>query len=514
MSVARAREMYEAGMLGPTPAPPALLAELAVGSPEERAWALAVRAQRWAADPRMATPPTRAEIEALGARPELWRSVIEHARGRLCAADSVDLETWVDLFPAGDPVGEAWRDAFVAWLRIARGESVDDTALDALAKRARSLGRAALAVEVTALKAMCALQHGTLADARTLARRASRMARTEGVPQAEYLASVVLARMRRMSGYPHLAERILGALARFASPRWRPWIAWERAMAGVVPEAADGAAGALVRALHAARAGEIATFEEASADVHAEVAGFAPFADEADLLLAACDPEAERVPEALVPWARGEADATPRGVAGTSDPSGVRAYVYGRPEASGRRILPTGVALAETYGAEVLVRTQRKQARIEMLVAALTIAGAEGIETGRCFAQVYGFEYVDEMHRGTFDVLLHRARAYLGERGELHRDATHVRLQLARPIAVPDARCAELVEERVLRALAQAGDAASAKAAASEAGLSLRQVQSALQSLVDEGVCEVRKEGRRVFYDVKDTTFLEPTRHR
>ena len=89
-----------------------------------------------------------------------------------------------------------------------------------------------LVVEVTALRALVLASLAKTGDALTFARRASLMARTEAEPDAELLANIVLARMRRHVGKPHLAVRILDALARLVPHAPRAWLEWERLLAG------------------------------------------------------------------------------------------------------------------------------------------------------------------------------------------------------------------------------------------------------------------------------------------
>src|SRR5205085_10755199 len=80
-----------------------------------------------------------------------------------------------------------------------------------------------------------ALSAGAIDDSVELARRASRMAQAESLPQLEYLANLTLARVRRHSGRPHLALHILGALARVAPAAWSGWLGWETLLGGGSP---------------------------------------------------------------------------------------------------------------------------------------------------------------------------------------------------------------------------------------------------------------------------------------
>src|SRR4029453_533046 len=91
---------------------------------------------------------------------------------------------------------------------------------------------APLVIEAASLRALALSGSGNLEEATRISRRASRMARTESIPQQEYFANLVLARLRRLNGQTHLATRILQSLLRMASPLWRPWLGWELVMAG------------------------------------------------------------------------------------------------------------------------------------------------------------------------------------------------------------------------------------------------------------------------------------------
>ena len=94
-----------------------------------------------------------------------------------------------------------------------------------------------------------------------MARRASLMARTEGIPDAELLANLTLARARRYNRQTHLALRILESLEEVAAPQWRPWLDWERSMAGgALTTTAAGPLAALPGLLAAAQAGDRARF--------------------------------------------------------------------------------------------------------------------------------------------------------------------------------------------------------------------------------------------------------------
>ncbi len=379
---------------------------------------------------------------------------------------------------------------------------------------ARRCGLAEVVVEAHALKAL-ALLTISFDDSKATARRASRMGRTEGLPQSEYLANVVLARVRRFAGAPHLASRILTALLTTASPIWRPWIRWELVAASArVDQTPTDSASEAMSMFAAADAGDRATMLAHGGRVEARLAGFKQLGDEARSWLSALDADVNSAP-AITPWLNGELDAVPPSLIGvsTSAEGETAVYVLALPGAEGRRVLRRGITLAsQGRDVHVLPKTRRKQGRVETLTAVLALAGPKGLPERLCFERVYGFEYVSEMHQGVFDVLLHRGRGYVGDRGQLGRNAGIVKLELSGAILVPDPRCAAPVEDRLLRALVRDG-VRTAKEAAENAGVPLRAAQTALRALAEEGVCVAEREGRRIYYRVEDTTFSEPTRH-
>lgn len=110
---------------------------------------------------------------------------------------------------AGEASGVASLYVEVAALRqaVLEGRGAADQAAD-LERRALELAHAPVVLEAAALRALGELEADVEAAVRT-ARRAVRMARTEGLPLPELLANLVLARARRLSDRPHLSVRIL-----------------------------------------------------------------------------------------------------------------------------------------------------------------------------------------------------------------------------------------------------------------------------------------------------------------
>ncbi len=407
-----------------------------------------------------------------------------------------------------------------AWSGIATGRQLDDHPLHEAERDARRPGLADVVINIAGLRALAWEHKGALDDALECARRAARMGRTEKLPQSEYFVGVILARVRRLTGRPYLATRIAAALHRFASSPWWPWIEWEGCLAGGLSttaiETTDGPAMLLRRVLVHAQAGDRAAFDAASQELADATQGFAPLRRDSDRLLAAldvrCDLEAA---DGLVRrWCRGDSpfEPPPFGLAGLIGAEAVHAgnvaTVIVRPASPGRRVLRIARALTATDGAAPL--DDDHVGRPEALSCALALAGPEGLDDGELFRRAYGFNYVPTLHRGTFDVALHRARARVAGRGQIERVAGRVRLCAYQPFTVPDPRTMLAADELVLRKLADVGEVA-ARELAGLLGMPLRTVQSSLRKLVDGGACQLRRDGRRIVYAIEDTTFQEPT---
>jgi len=375
-----------------------------------------------------------------------------------------------------------------AWSALAEGVPFTGD-LTAAATLARRDEWPALAVECAALAALLAARDGDPRAALVHARRASRMARTESLPQSEYLAGLVLARLRRLTAHPHLAGRILASLRALAPPHWGPWMEWELVLAGGTGPTTPGAT-ALVHAREAASSADSAGMHAALAAAAQATQGFQLLVADARAVEAMLTPDAETTPEDERPFAAFAGDA----------------YVLCSPDGPGRRI--RAVALPFVDAARVDGGEGRGK-RIATLAAVLGLAGG-ALAEDECFERVYGFAYVPEMHRGSFDVLLHRARAALEGHARVEREGDRVTMTIARPFVVPDPRMVEPAEARILRAIASGNETARDIAAATD--LSLRQTQMLLKSLADEGECAAEKRGRAMLYRVEDTTFSEPTR--
>lgn len=502
-----------------------------------RAWAAALRTELWLIEPRYGWRPPAEWLADFVDGPALARegaaiALANGARAAVIDFDGTALTALAELAPkltAGlAPSAELVATLVGAWAALAAGDSTTarERATE-LAQRASKHELSALLVEAQALRALASTALGDHAAALDLARRASLMARTEGLPQPEFIAHLALARARRHARQPHLAFRILEALAAVAPDAWQAWLAWESVFATGTPREpsagmrassanAARAVDALGQVLTSARAGDGAACARSSHDLLQATARFSPVRTEAMNALAAIDPGRPAPSAELDDWRHGRNGLLPAALDGLRARSGddeesASAYVSIEVGRAGVRLLHAGVSLQHAPGVVRLRQSQRAQGRVETLLAILGLAGPAGIDEPSCFAQTYGFELVPELHRGVFDVLLHRARAALGEYGRLERGEHGLALRALRPLLVPDPRVSQRATDRVLRLLAERGSA-SAKDAAALLGISLRSAQAALADLTTAGACEARKDGRNVAYVVEDTIFSEPSR--
>ncbi len=394
--------------------------------------------------------------------------------------------------------------------QLAKGDA-DLPSLKQLERDAGRAKHAGFVIDAASLAALAEAAAGNGAGALETARRASRMARTEGLPQREYLANLVLSRMRRLNGAPHLAARIALALRTFASAPWHAWIDWELFLTGARRETGGGER-VLGDLLAAAGTGDRTSYEAARFAARDRVRGLAPFAEDVDVVNALLDPIADREPAVTRDFREGRDPVIPqglRGLAASHSGDGVLALVVAQRPGTARRLLAPGRRLLRGSPPS----SPRRKARTEAILCALALAGEGGMSDPSLFHSVYGFEYVPELHSNVLAVALHRARRELPSGAELVHEAGESRLRLGAAIAIPDPRCVTPAEERVLHFLGQV-DTASARDVAEALDVPLRSVQAAMTALVAEGMCSQRKLGRRVEYQVDDTTFQVPTRHR
>jgi hypothetical protein len=427
------------------------------------------------------------------------------------AAVRFDAARAADALQRGEK-GSLHRELHAKWHALLAGHP-DPGGLQQIERSALAQGLADVVVDAASLRAL-ALAHDddALATALDQARRASRMARTEALPEQEYLANLVLARLRRQAGCPYLAARILGALGRYASPLWHPWIAWELALA-----AGAESLGAIgddwpVRHLHALL---VAASQRRDLRPHdASLAGIGAFARaDVTVLHGALDPDYDSANARLEAWRSGLEAQLPCGligVAGAVDVERARIVVILGPERAGRRVLCIGSEPLTAYDVR-LEPLQRRESRTDAIVAELALAGPRGEREEVVFARVWGFAYVPERHQAVMTMAISRARARVSGLATLARHGDRLVLTPQVRLVVPEPRGAPHADDRVLSVLAQRGRA-SASDLAEALGVPLRTVQASLKALVGEHFCAQDRRGRAVEYVVEDTTFQEPTR--
>ncbi|MGE0788114.1 MAG: hypothetical protein AB7S26_20755 [Sandaracinaceae bacterium] len=516
------RQRFLALLRGEVDAADARIAEGGgAGGASDRAWHLALRAARWHTDPASVAAPRLDECAALAADPEaregLTQAAYQRARASALASDLDGLTEWANVLCRVD--ADAPETALVAGLAatLAPRSTIEVAGLEAL--RDRLAADSSLAIDLRSVLSLAYEVVGEPTHALAAAREASRLARDAELPQCAYLANLVLARQRRLHGLPHLAARILSALARVAPAQWGPWLGWELVMSGVIDAAEDAPddspVAALRRFLGVASATERATLTSLAGALRAS-APASPFAADVSALLACTDPfDASDV---AAEWTRGESDVPPRGLWGLSaslrPAAGTEtalAVVAATP-ASARRVLWTGASVAtHELGCALLPQSHRKQGRMDSTIAALCLAGRQGVADPELFHRVYQLKFAPHLHRGVLDVLLHRVRERVEGYAQIERADGRTAIRVARAMLVPDPRCGRPVDDRLLYYLATGGRA-DARTAARALDVPLRTAQAALQALVDDGSCVRRRHGNRVEYALEDTTFREPTR--
>ncbi len=399
-----------------------------------------------------------------------------------------------------------------AWQAVMRGEAPPPIA------SGDSTDAAAVAIDRVCLRALHHMAIGDFEEARTAARRAFRMTRAEGFPLSQYLAGIVLARYRRLSGTPHLALRILRGLARVAPAPWRRWLSWEAVLSGGIAAAslhglepiAGSPADHLVALLRAAQTGNRNGFDATAEALEAAVF-FAPQRRDLIRVLGALAPHRQVDPGHPCHPFRNEQVPVPFGLFGLggSDEDAPSTAVCVAPDRSPVRVLWVGAPLF--FGPDLCeaARSRDRTGRTEAALVKAALAGPEGIDELRFFRELYGFEYNRGLHRGVLGVLVHRMRAWLGENATLEREA-RIALRPQTPFVVPDSSVSQSVMDRVLEYLSR-NETGTAKEAGVALGLSLRNVQLTLAELVEQGICHRTRDGRRVTYLLEDTTFQDPT---
>ncbi len=498
------------------------------------AWADALRGELYFVAPRHGRVMAPAHFgafvsESLEVRHAALHGLSSAARACLLSFDGIGLKESARLASRLCDGLDDEGQLTVQWLCALAGlhskAPSDHEGLDDVGRRASRAGLAALVVDVQSTRALLAAQLGDVAEALALGRRASMMARSEGLPRAEMFAYLALARARRLAHQPHLALRILQALAPLLGEPWRLWGSWERIFAGVTADpnlqwdtSASSPAGAAVREvltlITAAGAGDRARVERARHALLDDERLLRMVQREGLELASALLPEGESPSPALADFCAGRTVLTPPSLNGLrmrddGEEGSAQAYVVLEPGGVGRRILHLGAGLVDDSGLQRVPQSHRTKGRVETLLSVLALAGIEGLEEAECFREVYGFAFVPELHRSVFDVLQHRARSAL-EAGSVDRALGSIKLSVTRRTLIPDPRVCQRVTDRVLRILADRGTA-SAKDAAQSLGISLRAAQGALAELSTAGACEPRRDGRHVAYVLEDTVFSEPT---
>jgi len=195
-------------------------------SPTGRAHAAAMRASCWFAGLDGGRLPDATSLSEWIGRADplaVSRCIALGQRGALLGFDADAIVALGRLARTVEP-----RDAdprlrlAVAWERLAGGNPSVVDELEEAFEHARREQLAAVAIDCQCALVMALAAAGDLSEAMRAARRASRMARTEGFPQQEYLAHLLLARLRRLNGVPHLATHILNALFEIAPPPYQP----------------------------------------------------------------------------------------------------------------------------------------------------------------------------------------------------------------------------------------------------------------------------------------------------
>jgi len=524
-------DAYDAGLRGDF-APMATIAGALTGrsDAEARAWLDASRGLGWFGAPTR-TEGSPVDVRALGAlrgqpAPALDLAARALAHAARAAAISFD-RARVDrarqameqlLSGAGPDAAEAraWSAIVDGWSCVLQGTPVDAT-LESAGRDGTRLGRADLVIEAIAVRAL--LPTASVADAVAASRRASRMSRTEALPQSEYLANLALARNRRLDGKPHLATRILRALLAVAPAAWRAWLDWELtlstgAASQLAREAQTGPAPRLDAMLEAARSGDPARYDRAHDEVSGLVASAEPLRADLAAVHAVVDPRVslEQAPTDLVAWIRGEGTEPPRGLLGLvldESLAPVPVCVLSPAMGASRRLLGPGAPLARALHQPIEpAGAEGTQLRTDSTIAALALARPYAVAEELLFRVLYGFAYEPARHQAVRDTLYARARKRIAP-AKLERDGQKIWLTHEGALLVPDPRCAPPAEMKILLVLAERAGAA-AKDVATELGIPLRTAQDALARLAEDGAVRKERAKLRLTYVLADTTFSEP----
>jgi hypothetical protein len=510
---------------------------------------LALASQDWTLMGQPWEAPSQSELMRLASSSRLCAAFsvriceqLEHAA--LLRFEPSELDSWLEVHQelanrTREPEAMISMEIASAWSAWLRGQSwkVAEPALQAQRESARSKV-AWLVVESTALRSLAAEASGSLEEATDLARRASLMGRTEALPEAEYLANIVLARIRRLTGRPYLATRILEALGRYLPPVWHGWSCWEQVLSGNL-QAADLLKASVARPRHplcgapaitalgslrplfvAASRGDMERYNDAAARLRIGVAKAIPLAVTVEALISLITGEKVGEDVEVTDWLEGRRHDVPRGLtesafqeefASELDPS--LAYIVVVPDgARSLRLSYLGVKLVETQiGSALLPFHSKPQQRVEHGLALLALSRHNRLAIDEYVSKLYGLAYDKDVHGVMFGVHLHRLRERVGAAGSVVREGDTLRLDCHAPFLIQDPRCSRPLADRLLHRMAIA-TGASARELARQLDVPLRSVQRALQELVSEEACMAEAIGRGVKYRVEDTIFSEPTR--
>ena len=415
------------------------------------------------------------------------------------------LHSWLSADqPRIDAISELQRSAGDSTILLTIGEawrSLSTGSFSSCSLRHENLDEVSR-VEVAVLNALAALEGNELASAAQHARRATRMARSEGLVLFEYLAGLTLARVRRHASQPHLALRVLSALQKVLPNPWGGWLEFELAMAQ------DGVGASTwppAEALRAAADGDARHFD-VPALWRREIAEVA----------AAMDPQLD-APPTIRPWLNVETNEVPGSLCGLSwstiDASGSQkagVFVLYRTGVAPRRLLRRAAIRLGNLSGDAHPLSQQR-----VLTAIAVLASVKcGVSRARLFRETYGFAFDAPIHSALCRQLLRRVRQRLPATAALERSADRIRIISDEPLFVPDPRCAPSLDELILQFLGRSAGSAGAPQIASALGIPRRTVQTTLKSLVDTGCCDMVRQGRQILYQFEDTTFWKPTLER
>jgi hypothetical protein len=216
-------------------------------------------------------------------------------------------------------------------------------------------------------------------------------------------------------------------------------------------------------------------------------------------------------------WLTGEAPLPPHGLYGAravaleiGESVADAGFLVAGPDQRARRVLGAAAPLVG-FVSDGDEESQRRRARTETGLAVLAFHAPEPMPLAVFFRSVYGFELNPEVHLAVLNTLVSRMRSAVGDAGVIIRGDADLSVRFRVDTALPDPRCAQPLEDRVLRVLVRM-EAGTAKDAADRLGVPLRRIQEALKELTEGGACLKQRAGRQIAYVVEDTTFSPPTR--